>query len=110
LKLNYINGEFRKEYVRGGLSGQAIKPIALGAVERIVNSVDIPVIGMGGIYSLDDVLEFFAVGAEAVQIGTANFTHPDICEKLVNGLQTFMRDNGFATLDEVKYRLRKVKI
>ncbi len=101
-----INPDFTKEIVRGGLSGRAIKPVALGAVERIAQSVDIPVIGMGGIYTLDDVLEFFAVGADAVQIGTANFTHPDICEKLADDLAKFMEDNGFKTLDELKARLR----
>ncbi len=110
LKLNFVNGEFKKEFVRGGLSGRAIKPIALGAVERLVKAVDIPVVGMGGIYSLDDVLEFLAVGAEAVQIGTANFTHPNICENLVCELHEFIQDNGFATLDELKRSLRKEQI
>lgn len=110
LKLTYINGEFKKEHVRGGLSGKAIKPIALGAVERISKVVSIPIIGMGGIYDLEDVLAFFAVGAQAVQVGTANFTHPDTCEKLVNELGSFMQTHGFATLDELKKALRKEKI
>ncbi|MDR1327313.1 MAG: dihydroorotate dehydrogenase [Heliobacteriaceae bacterium] len=110
LKLNYINGEFKKEYVRGGLSGKAVKPVALGAVERISKAVNIPVIGMGGIYTLEDVLEFFAVGAEAVQVGTANFTHPDTCERLVDELEAFMQTNGFATLDELKNKLRALPL
>ncbi len=101
-----INPDFTKEIVRGGLSGRAIKPVALGAVERIAQAVDIPVIGMGGIYTLADVLEFFAAGADAVQVGTANFTHPDTCERLVNDLEKFMADNGFNALDELKARLR----
>jgi dihydroorotate dehydrogenase (NAD+) catalytic subunit len=110
LKLNYINGEFKKEYVRGGLSGKAVKPVALGAVERISKAVSIPIIGMGGIYTLEDVLEFFAVGAEAVQVGTANFTHPDTCERLVDELEAFMQTNGFATLDELKNKLRALPL
>jgi dihydroorotate dehydrogenase (NAD+) catalytic subunit len=101
-----INPDFTKELVRGGLSGRAIKPVALGAVERIAQAVDIPVIGMGGIYTLDDALEFFAVGADAVEVGTANFTHPETCEKLVDELAKFMADKGFKTLDELKARLK----
>jgi dihydroorotate dehydrogenase (NAD+) catalytic subunit len=105
IKINHTN--FTKEIVRGGLSGRAIKPVALGAVERIAQAVDIPVIGMGGIYTLDDVLEFFAVGADAVQVGTANFTHPNACEKLADELAKFMGVNGFSTLNELKERLRR---
>ena len=106
IKVRYINGEFQKETVQGGLSGKAVKPIALGVVNRISKILDIPVIGIGGIYSLEDVFEFFAAGAEAVQIGTANFTHPDISERLVNELKGFMETNGFQSLDELKEKLR----
>ncbi len=106
IKVRYINGEFQKETMQGGLSGKAVKPIALGVVNRISKILDIPVIGIGGIYSLEDVFEFFAVGAEAVQIGTANFTHPDISERLVNELKGFMEANGFLSLDELKEKLR----
>lgn len=107
LKINYINGKFHKETVQGGLSGKAIKPIALGVVSRISKVLDIPIIGIGGIYSLNDVLEFLAVGADAVQIGTANFTHPEISEKLIDELADFMSTNGFNTLDELKDKLRE---
>ena len=106
IKVRYINGKFQKETVQGGLSGKAVKPIALGVVNRISKILDIPVIGIGGIYSLEDVFEFFAAGAEAVQIGTANFTHPDISERLVNELKGFMETNGFQSLDELKEKLR----
>lgn len=61
---------------------------------------------MGGIYSFQDILEFFAVGAKAIQIGTANFTYPDISEKLVNGLKEFMITNKFSTLNELQQKLR----
>ncbi len=106
IKVRYINGEFQKETVQGGLSGKAVKPIALGVVNRISKILDIPVIGIGGIYNLEDVFEFFAAGAEAVQIGTANFTHPDISERLLNELKGFMETNGFQSLDELKEKLR----
>ena len=105
VKLDYANGKFRKTKVGGGLSGQCIKPIALSFIDRISKVIDIPIIGMGGIQSLDDILEFFAVGAKAVQVGTANFTHPDIAEKLVNDLKNFMEQNGFKTLDELQQML-----
>lgn len=106
LKLDYINGEFQKTFVQGGLSGKAIKPVALSAVYRLSKSVDIPIVGIGGISSVDDVLEFLAVGAEAVQIGTANFTHPDIAENVVNELKSFMLQNKFNNLNELKLELR----
>lgn len=106
VKLDYANGKFRKTKVGGGLSGQCIKPIALSFIDRISKVIDIPIIGMGGIQSLDDILEFFAVGAKAVQVGTANFTHPDIAEKLVNDLKNFMEQNGFKTLEELQEKLK----
>ena len=83
-----------------------IKPVAVGAVSRLVKAVDIPVIGMGGIETLEDVLEFFAAGAEAVQIGTANFTHPETAGNLVKELEDFITKNGFENLNELKRELR----
>lgn len=106
VKIRYINGKFLKETVQGGLSGKAVKPIALGVVNRISQVLDIPIIGIGGIYSLDDVFEFLSVGADAVQIGTANFTHPDISERLIEELKDFMESNGFQSLNELKEKLR----
>lgn len=106
LKLNFVNGKFQKTSVQGGLSGMAVKPVALGVVNRISKVVDIPIIAMGGISTLEDVFEFFSVGAEAVQIGTANFTHPNVSEKLVEQLKSFMAENNFSTLDELKKCLR----
>lgn len=105
IKLDLINGNFKKTIVGGGLSGKCIKPIALSFIDRISKVIDIPIIGMGGIHTLKDVLEFFAVGAKAVQIGTANFTHPDVAEKLVNELEEFMVKNGFKTLDDLQKKL-----
>lgn len=109
VKLDFVNGEFKKTTIAGGLSGRTIKPIALSFVDRISKVIDIPIIAMGGIHSLDDILEFFSVGAKAVQIGTANFTHPDIAEKLVNDLKSFMTVNGFKTLEELQNKLRRTE-
>lgn len=107
VKIECNNGKFKKTTVAGGLSGKAVKPIALSFVDRISKVIDIPIIAMGGIYTLDDILEFFSVGAKAVQIGTANFTHPNIAEKLVNDLEEFMRVNGFNSLEELQTKLRE---
>jgi dihydroorotate dehydrogenase (NAD+) catalytic subunit len=107
VKIDFANGKFQKSTVVGGLSGRCIKPVALSFVDRISKVVDIPIIGMGGIYSLEDVFEFFSVGATAVQIGTANFTHPNIAEELVNALEKFMSENKFSTLDELQKKLKE---
>ena len=106
IKIDFIKGKFYKTIVQGGYSGVGIKPVAVGAVSRLVKAVDIPVIGMGGIETLDDVLEFFAAGAEAVQIGTANFTHPQTAGNLVKELEDFITNNGFEDLNELKRELR----
>lgn len=107
LKLTWARGKFHKESVQGGLSGRAIKPVALGVVSRISKVVDIPIIGIGGIYTLSDVFEFLCVGASAVQIGTANFTHPDIAGKLVDEMHSFMYDNGIRSMKELCALLRE---
>lgn len=107
VKLDFVNGKIKKHTVSGGLSGKAIKPIALSFVDRISKAIDIPIIAMGGIYTIEDVLEFFSVGAKAVQIGTANFTHPNIAEKLVIDLKKIMVENNFSTLDELQRELRR---
>lgn len=105
LNLIFTNGTIQKTKVAGGLSGKAIKPIALSFIDRINKVIDIPIIGMGGIYSLEDMLEFFSVGAKAIQIGTANFTHPDIADRLIYDLENFMIKNNFTTLQELQKKL-----
>ena len=108
VKLELNKGNFKKMTVAGGLSGKVIKPIALSFVDRISKVVDIPIIAIGGIHTLQDILEFFSVGAKAVQIGTANFTHPEIAEKLVTDLEKFMVENNFSTLEELQKKLREI--
>lgn len=88
-------------FVKGGMSGPTIKPIALGFINEIRKSVNIPIIGMGGISCVADMLEFFAVGSTAVQIGTSNFTHPYICEQLKEDLEELFLNNGINSLQEL---------
>jgi dihydroorotate dehydrogenase (NAD+) catalytic subunit len=78
----------------GGLSGPAIKPIALRAVYQVARAVKVPIIGIGGIATLDDVMEFIVAGATAVQVGTANFYNPQVSTKIVDDLPA-----ALATLD-----------
>ncbi len=80
----------------GGLSGPAIRPIAVRMVYECRRAVKIPVIGMGGIATATDALEFIIAGATAVQVGTANFVDPFIWSKLVDGLRDYMRRHGIA--------------
>jgi dihydroorotate dehydrogenase (NAD+) catalytic subunit len=72
--------------ITGGLSGPAIKPLALRLVWQVARSVDIPIIGVGGIATLDDVMEFLVAGASAVQLGTVNFYDPSACQRIVGAL------------------------
>ncbi|WP_411344329.1 dihydroorotate dehydrogenase [Paenibacillus sp. WLX1005] len=85
-----------------GLSGPAIKPIALRMVHQVAQAVHIPVIGMGGITSVEDIIEFIMAGAQAVQIGTHNFTHLRAGEALVQGLEQWLRRQGIDSLEEIR--------
>lgn len=79
----------RLSTITGGLSGPAIKPVALARVFELVNAVKIPVIGIGGIATVEDALEFLIVGAHAIQVGTANFYHPMSACEIVRGLANY---------------------
>ncbi|MCL2861900.1 MAG: dihydroorotate dehydrogenase [Firmicutes bacterium] len=85
----------------GGLSGPAVKPIALRMVAQVFKNVKIPIIGMGGIQSYQDVLEFMIAGARAVQIGTANFYDPFICKTIVNELTTYLKNSNIKDINEI---------
>jgi dihydroorotate dehydrogenase (NAD+) catalytic subunit len=80
----------------GGLSGPAIRPIAVRMVYECRRAVKIPVIGMGGIASARDALEFLIAGATAVQVGTANFVDPFIWTKLLDGIREYLQRHGLA--------------
>lgn len=88
--------------VTAGLSGPAIKPIALRMVYEVCQAVTIPVVGMGGIMTAEDVIEFIMAGATCVQIGTANFTNPRIGQDIIADLNRFMDENGIKSLDEIR--------
>jgi dihydroorotate dehydrogenase (NAD+) catalytic subunit len=85
----------------GGLSGPAIKPLALWLVYQVVQAVSVPVIGMGGISTIEDVLEFLLVGAKAVQIGTANFIDPSVAEKLVRELEHYCEKEEIRDINNI---------
>ncbi|MBW2049334.1 MAG: dihydroorotate dehydrogenase [Deltaproteobacteria bacterium] len=90
----------------GGLSGPAIRPVALFMVHRVVSAVKIPVIGIGGIVNYRDALEFLIAGARAVQTGTANFVNPRASLDIVEGLRTFLRDRGIERIQDLIGTLR----
>lgn len=99
-----IDAETRKPRISNltaGLSGPAIKPIALRMVYEAAHSVDIPVIGMGGITTAQDVVEFMLAGAAAVQVGTANFWDPCATEKIVDGLQRWCVEHRIKRITDV---------
>ncbi len=92
--------------VTGGLSGPAIKPLALRIVWQVAQQVKVPIIGIGGIQSLDDVMEFLLAGATAVQIGTANFYAPTLAEQIVDQLPGALQSLGANSVAEVVGQLR----
>jgi dihydroorotate dehydrogenase (NAD+) catalytic subunit len=85
----------------GGLSGPAIKPVALRCVYQVASQVKIPIIGIGGIATIDDCMEFFIAGASAVQIGTANYYDPQVSTKLIGQLPEAIRSLGARSLQEI---------
>ncbi len=86
--------------IQGGLSGPAIKPVALHQVYQVCQEVNIPVVGLGGITSAADILEFILVGAQAVEVGSANFLRPDMSFKLVDDLQALTEELGVSSWEE----------
>lgn len=92
-------GEIRLGNVMGGLSGPAIKPITLRMTYQCANAVSIPVIGCGGISTVDDVIEYLMVGARAVQVGTATFISPNTMPRLVRELEAALIARGLASVD-----------
>lgn len=87
--------------VTGGLSGACVKPIALRMVWQVARAVKIPVIGLGGISSAEDAIEFLLAGATAVQIGTANFIDPAITMKVIDGIKEYLARHGFASVTDI---------
>lgn len=85
----------------GGLSGPAVKPVAVRMVWQVAKAVDIPVIGLGGISSAADAIEFFMAGASAIEIGTANFLDPAVTIKVRDGINQWLDDHGCKSLSEI---------
>lgn len=88
--------------VTGGLSGPAVKPVAVRMVWQAAKAVAIPVVGLGGICTAADALEFIMAGATAVQIGTANFIDPTVTIKVIDGLKDYCRRHGFSSISELR--------
>lgn len=93
--------------VTGGLSGPAIKPVAVRMVWQVARAVKLPIIGIGGIMSATDALEFMLVGATAVQIGTANFLDPSAAQTIARGMAQYLAENGIA---DVKSLIGSIEI
>ncbi len=87
--------------ITGGMSGPAVKPVALRMVWQVAKAVKIPVIGLGGICSATDAIEFLLAGASAIQIGTANFIDPAISEKVVDGIEDYLTRHGFGSVQDI---------
>jgi dihydroorotate dehydrogenase (NAD+) catalytic subunit len=87
--------------ITGGLSGPAIKPVALCMVWQVSNAVKVPVIGMGGIMNATDAIEFMLAGASAVQVGTANFIDPTVTLKIIEGIEAYCRLNKVGSVKEL---------
>ena len=104
-----INAEKRTPVlstVTGGLSGAAIKPIALRMVWQTAKAVKIPVVGLGGIMNAQDAIEFLLAGASAVQIGTANFIDPTVSVKVIDGIEDYLKRHKFNDVSEIIGALR----
>jgi dihydroorotate dehydrogenase (NAD+) catalytic subunit len=87
--------------VTGGLSGPAIKPIALRMVWQVSRAIKLPVIGLGGIMNARDAIEFFLAGASAIQVGTASFIDPLSTIKIITGIETYLKENKYESIQEI---------
>ena len=99
-----INAETRRPElanVTGGLSGPAIKPVALRLVWEVYKTVSIPIVGMGGIMDATDAVEFFIAGASAIAIGTANFVNPQASMDVVKGINAYIQKNNMRSIKEL---------
>ena len=90
----------------GGLSGPAVKPVALRMVNQVASAVDVPIIGMGGISTAEDAIEFIMAGATMVSVGTANFHNPTVTLDIIKGIEEFMTSQGIKSLDEIRHCVR----
>ncbi|MBR8535768.1 dihydroorotate dehydrogenase [Carboxylicivirga sediminis] len=99
-----VNAKTRKPVlstVTGGLSGPAVKPVALRMVWQVSQVVKVPIVGMGGIMNATDAVEFMLAGASAIQVGTANFIDPCVTAKIVDGLEQYCQEHGFSKVSDL---------
>ena len=94
MKIDINRRTFALANKTGGLSGPAIKPVAVRMVYQVAQKVSIPILGMGGIACAEDAIEFMMAGATAVSVGTANFHNPRVTEEIVAGIETFMKNHA----------------
>ncbi len=87
--------------ISGGLSGPAVKPVALWLVWQVFQTVNIPVIGIGGIIKVEDALEFIIAGARAIEIGTANFVNPRVTIEIIEGIEKYLTENNIKDINEL---------
>lgn len=87
--------------VTGGMSGPAVKPIALRMVWQVAKAVNIPIVGLGGITNATDAIEFLLAGASAIEVGTANFMDPAVTGKIVDGINDYLDRHGFASVKDI---------
>ena len=101
MKIDIYKQDFALANKTGGLSGPAIKPIAVRMVYQVANTVKIPIIGMGGIQSGEDAIEFMLAGASAVAVGTANFNNPYATMDVIAGMEAYMKRMGVTDINEL---------
>lgn len=106
MKIDIDKRRFLLANKTGGLSGPAIKPIAIRMVYQVANAVKLPIIGMGGIMNAEDALEFIMAGASMVAVGTANFINPGVTMEIVEGIELYMKKHG---IDDIKELIGCVK-
>ena len=102
MKIDIYRRTFAVANKTGGLSGPAVKPVAVRMVYQVAKAVNVPIIGMGGICTAEDALEFIMAGATAVSVGTANFNNPNATIEVIDGIEKFMREQGISSLDEIR--------
>jgi dihydroorotate dehydrogenase (NAD+) catalytic subunit len=93
--------------ITGGLSGPAVKPVALRMVWQAANAVKIPVIGIGGIMNASDAIEFILAGASAIEVGTASFIDPSASVRILEGIENYLVEKGFSDISEIKGYINK---
>ncbi len=101
MKIDINRQDFALANRTGGLSGPAIKPVAVRMVNEVANAVKIPIIGMGGIATAEDALEFILAGASAVSVGTANFFNPNAVTEIIDGIGEYMRNKDCRDINEL---------